>query len=219
MTSKITIFLSILYTSLLCLACGSEEFIYPDLITEMGEITTATDGAPTLFTNDEGKSYRITDDSSIHQELFTPDSLYRMVIAYETTPDGSTIRTYQHALAIAPMPKQDNEFKELHTDPVSLQSIWLTKRYLNAIVSAKAKNQVHYYGFIENKIEQLPDGTRKLNILLYHDKNDDVEGFSRKAYLSIPLWKYEDKLSTGDEISFCINTYDHGMIERTFKIQ
>jgi hypothetical protein len=53
-------------------------------------------------------------------------------------------------------------------------------------------------------------------LTLYHDRNNDIEGFNRKVYLSVPLWAYAGKLHKGDKIVFNIHTYKEGMTSRIF---
>ena len=48
------------------------------------------------------------------------------------------------------------------------------------------------------------------------DRHDDVEGFNRKVYLSVPLRTYADVLQKGDKIIFTLNTYKEGMTSRSF---
>ena len=87
--------------------------------------------------------------------------------------------------------------------------------YLNLILQVKVKDQKHGYHFIENKLEN-KDGEQTLYLTLYHDRNNDIEGFNRKVYLSVPLWAYAGKLHKGDKIVFNIRTYKEGMTSRIF---
>mgnify|MGYP000508053380 FL=1 len=103
----------------------------------------------------------------------------------------------------------------IKTDPVAIQSIWRGGNYLNLILQVKVKDQKHGYHFIENKLEN-KDGEQTLYLTLYHDRNNDIEGFNRKVYLSVPLWAYAGKLHKGDKIVFNIRTYKEGMTSRIF---
>lgn len=78
------------------------------------------------------------------------------------------------------------------------------------------KDRTHEFHFIDNGITHNEDGTKTLNLTLYHDRHDDVEGFNRKVYLSVPLRTYADVLQKGDKIIFTLNTYKEGMTSRSF---
>ena len=122
---------------------------------------------------------------------------------------------YNTQLVISPVPLSESKFKEIKTDPVAIQSIWRGGNYLNLILQVKVKDQKHGYHFIENKLEN-KDGEQTLYLTLYHDRNNDIEGFNRKVYLSVPLWAYAGKLHKGDKIVFNIRTYKEGMTSRIF---
>ena len=122
---------------------------------------------------------------------------------------------YNTQLVISPVPLPESKFKEIKTDPVAIQSIWRGGNYLNLILQVKVKDQKHGYHFIENKLEN-KDGEQTLYLTLYHDRNNDIEGFNRKVYLSVPLWAYAGKLHKGDKIVFNIHTYKEGMTSRIF---
>lgn len=78
------------------------------------------------------------------------------------------------------------------------------------------KDKAHEFGFIDEGITTNEDGSRTLKLTLFHNRDNDVEGFYRKAYLSVPLWHYQDVLTPGDLITFQLNTYKEGMTSRTF---
>ena len=75
----------------------------------------------------------------------------------------------------------------MKTDPVNIQSIWRSGDYLNMILLVKAQNKKHSFHFIE---AQGANQTSCLRLTLYHDKGEDVEAYTQKAYLSVPLKKY-----------------------------
>ena len=87
---------------------------------------------------------------------------------------------YNTQLVISPVPLSESKFKEIKTDPVAIQSIWRGGNYLNLILQVKVKDQKHGYHFIENKLEN-KDGEQTLYLTLYHDRNNDIEGFNRKV--------------------------------------
>ena len=74
----------------------------------------------------------------------------------------------------------------------------------------------HIFHFIDEGISDNGDGSRTLHLTLYHNQNGDYEAFTRKSYLSIPLWAYEGQLTQGDKVVLRINTYEKGFVSYEF---
>ena len=185
-------------TSLLLGACGEDDYVYPNVLTDMIDLKTDHTGTGRYLITDEGTEWRIQSRTGL-------DGL---------APDKEAM-LYNTQLVISPVPLSESKFKEIKTDPVAIQSIWRGGNYLNLILQVKVKDQKHGYHFIENKLEN-KDGEQTLYLTLYHDRNNDIEGFNRKVYLSVPLWAYAGKLHKGDKIVFNIRTYKEGMTSRIF---
>jgi hypothetical protein len=196
-------------------SCGDDsDYVYPNVVTQMVDILTDADGVATSILTDAGHEYAIQAREGL--DGLTADSTYRMVVQYVEL-EGDEIKLYTAQKAISPNPKPIEEFKQVKTDPVSLTSIWRGGEYLNLVVKAQVKTESHNYHFMETGIDtRQTDGHRIVNLTLYHDRNDDVEAFSRTVYLSVPLRKYADALLPGDSIRFSLNTYEDGFIERKF---
>lgn len=204
---------AILFAAALLSACGEEEYVYPDLITEMSCLKTDAEGFGTQIMTDEGKIWYLAKGNQPSD--LTADSVYRVVSRFAPTGD-SEATAYSFWSVIAPLPKAESEYQDIKTDPVTLQSIWRSGDYLNMVLQVMVKDQEHKLSFIDNGITENADGTRILTLTLFHDRNNDVEGFDQKCYLSVPLWHYQEKLNKGDHIVFRLNTYKEGMTSRTF---
>ena len=176
-------------TSLLLGACGEDDYVYPNVLTDMIDLKTDHTGTGRYLITDEGTEWRIQSRTGL--DGLAPDTTYRTVTMY------------------APLTDSEEAEKE------AMQSIWRGGNYLNLILQVKVKDQKHGYHFIENKLEN-KDGEQTLYLTLYHDRNNDIEGFNRKVYLSVPLWAYAGKLHKGDKIVFNIRTYKEGMTSRIF---
>lgn len=200
--------------SLLC-ACGEEEYVYPDVLTEFVCLKTNEQGKGAQLITDEGKTWEIPESQRPSDKL-TPDSIYRVVSKYVPLPGTEEADVYALQSVIAPLPKAESEFEDIHTDAVTIQSIWRSGDYLNLILQVMVKDKAHEFGFIDEGITTNEDGSRTLKLTLFHNRDNDVEGFYRKAYLSVPLWHYQDVLTPGDLITFQLNTYEEGMTSRTF---
>lgn len=210
--------ISLFFATFLLWACGEEdEYTYPDLVTEMACLQTDAEGKGYQLLTDQGKVWYIPEQQ---QSLkLTPDSTYRVLSRY--APAGSSdgkqeANIYQLLSTISPLPLPESDYESIHTDPVSIQSIWRSGDYLNLILKVMVKEGEHEFSFIDNGIFTEEDGTQTLTLTLYHDRKEDVEGFYRKAYLSVPLWPYQNQLTSGDLITFRLNTYEEGMTARTF---
>ena len=194
-------------------ACGKEDYVYPNLITEMTCLKTDAKGFGTQIVTDQGIVWHLQEGN--RPDSLTADSTYRVVSRFAPINETEA-QAYAFWKVIAPLPKPAEAYDIIHTDPVSIQSIWRSGDYLNMVLHIKVKNQEHELSFIENGITSGNDGTQTLMLTLFHDRKGDVEGFDQKFYLSVPLWHYQDKLNKGDQIVFQLNTYQEGTTSRTF---
>ena len=204
----------LLFATLILSACGEEEYIYPDLITEMTCLKTDSEGIGTEIITDDGQVWHLKEGN--RPDSLTADSTYRVVSRFAPITD-SDAKVYSLWKVISPLPKPEREYQSTHTDPVSLQSIWRSGDYLNMVLQVLVKDQEHDLSFIESALRTNETNKEQTLILtLYHDRKGDVEGFYQKFYLSVPLWHYKGILNKGDQIVFQLNTYKEGVIQRTF---
>ena len=203
----------ILFAVVLLTACGEEEYVFPDLITEMSCLRTDSKGFGTQIITDEGTIWHLQEGS--RPDSLTADSLYRVVSRFAPVADSEAV-AYSFWKVISPLPKPESEYESIHLDPVDIQSIWQSGNYLNMVLQVMVKDKEHELSFIDNGITSNANGTQTLHLTLYHHRKDDVEGFMQKYYLSVPLWHYEGKLNKGDTIVFELYTYKEGMTQRTF---
>ena len=205
----ICIFLS----TVLFIACGKEDYVYPNLVTEMTCLKTNGNGFGTQIVTDEGTVWHLQEGN--RPDSLTADSTYRVVSRFAPLNETEA-QVYAFGKVIAPLPQPIQGYETIHTDPVEIQSMWRSGDYLNMVLRIKVKNQEHALSFIENGITPHTDGTQTLTLTLFHHRKDDVEGFDQKFYLSVPLWHYQGKLNKDDQIVFQLNTYKEGMTSRTF---
>ena len=210
---KLLILPFILFATTLLTACGEEEYIFPNLITEMACLRTDAEGFGTQIITDEGTVWHLQKGNQ--PDELTADSIYRVVSRFAPITD-SEAKAYSFWKVISPLPKPEREYESTHTDPVSLQSIWRSGNYLNMVLQVLVKDKEHELSFIESSLRTTSNRKQTLMLTLYHDRKGDVEGFYQKFYLSVPLWHYEGILNKGDQIVFQLNTYEEGMTSRTF---
>ena len=204
---------SILLAALLFTSCGEEEYVFPDLVTEMVCLKTDANGYGTHFITDEGHTWHLKKENQ--PDSLTADSTYRVVSRYAPL-NGTEANAYSFYKTISSLPIPESTYEEIFTDPVSIQSIWRSGEYLNMVLLISCKDQEHELSFIENGIARNDDGTKTLTLTLFHDRKGDIEGFNEKYYLSIPLWHYQGVLDKGDSIILQLNTYEEGMTSRSY---
>lgn len=203
----------ILFAVVLLTACGEEEYVYPDLITEMSCLKTNTEGFGVQIITDNGTVWNLKEGN--RPDSLTADSVYRVVSRFAPAADSEAV-AYSFWKVISPLPKPKSEYESIRLDPVDIQSIWQSSNYLNMVLQIMVKDKEHELSFIDNGITSNANGTQTLHLTLYHHRKDDVEGFMQKYYLSVPLWHYQGKLNKGDTIVFELYTYKEGMTQRTF---
>ena len=204
---------SILFVALFFTSCGEEEYVFPDLVTEMVCLKTDNHGYGTHFVTDEGHVWHLAKGNQ--PDSLTADSTYRVVSRYAPLNDTDA-KAYSFYKTISTLPRKQDEFASIHTDPVSIQSIWRSGNYLNMVLQIMVKDQKHELSFIEEGITLNADNTQTLTLTLFHNRKGDIEGYNEKYYLSIPLWHYQGKLNKGDQIVLSLNTYKEGMTSRTY---
>ena len=215
MKSLIRLFFLLLSCMCLLGACKEEEeYVYPNVITEFIGAATDKSGTLTHLVADNGEEYRIQARNGLSG--LKKDTLYRTISIYQPLED-QTVQLYSSELVLSMIPVNAKQITGgIKTDPVDIERMWLSGKYLNMVLLAKVKEESHSYHFIDQGIQKEADGTQTLHLQLYHNRNNDYEAFTRKVYLSVPLWAYDGKLKQGDKIVFHISTYEEGDTQREF---
>lgn len=217
---RVPLLLSTFFCLLFLGACKEDEYVYPNVISTFINVTTDTSGTLQDLITDKGETLQILNREGL--DGLTPDSTYRTVSIYEPketdTQGNATALLYSCQLIIAVKPVTANKLPDgiAKTDPLDIQSVWKSGNCLNLILLPMAKEKSHIFHFIEDGITDNEDGSRTLHLTLYHNQNGDYEAFTRKSYLSIPLWAYEGRLAQGDQVILRINTYEKGFVSYEF---
>ena len=215
MTRKIKHIITTVLIIAAATACSNDEYVYPSVITEFTEICTNAKGELEHIHTDKNERYTIEHREGL--DGLVPDSTYRAMTIYAHTDNPNIVSLYTAQLAIAPIPVPHTAFKEgIKTDPLDIQSIWYTHRYINMILVPMMKDKGHLFHFVDNGITLENDGTQILDITLYHDRANDYEAFKKEVYLSVPIYHYADKLHDNDKIRININTYQKGYITKEY---
>ncbi len=205
----LTPFLSLLLFTLLSASCGDDDnYVYPPVLTEFVDAYVNSASYIDKIVTDQGETLLLENNVSA-KELQT-DSYYRALCMYERIDTQSNqAKAYSLKLVFSSTPIPSEKFIHgVKTDPLSVQSIWRGRNYLNIIVLPKAQNITHSYHFIEDSVVTR-EGITKVYLKLYHDRNNDLEAYEQKTYLSVPLHSYS--MQKGDSIYFRVNTYKEGL--------
>lgn len=199
-------------------ACG-DDYHYPSVKLEFLTAFSDAGGGSKYLLTDEGERYAVLENADRLQ--MKADTFTRIVSNYELVKaaDGTTgVRLYAVLNTISPLPLPAGKFEDgVKTDPVELQSIWLGRDYLNLLLGIKAQDGKHLLHFIEDKIEK-DEATGEVNVelTLYHDASSDVLAYTKRAYVSVPLWNYASEGVRKVTVTLSVNTYADGIKKYQF---
>lgn len=219
---KQVIVMALLFCIFLCEGCKKEDYVYPSVVTEFIGAQTNNDGTISQLVADDGTIYSVLQRDGLGE--LVADTLYRTISIYEPITQengkGNVAQLYSCQLVLSVNPLPASDFKgNIKTDPVDIQSIWLSGEYLNMILLVQYNELSHLYHFVDEGITSDQSGTQTLNLRLFHDRNNDYEAFTKQVYLSVPLKNYLQLLRKGDKIRFNLNTYKEGETYREFDYQ
>lgn len=208
---KRKIYLIYLLCIILLGGCKEDEYVYPSVLTELVDIRSNSSGRLSEIISDNGNVYTINERNGL--EGFVPDSIYRTLSIFE--PDSySNATLYSCQLVLSMKPEKPEYFKDgMKTDPLDIQRIWQSGKYINMVLVIQGKDKPHGFHFMEEGIDN-----NILTLTLYHDQNNDYKAFGKEVYISIPLWQYEDVLDDKSQIKININTFKEGMTSRIFNL-
>lgn len=210
---KTTFHIVLLLISFLFFSCGEDDdYVYPSVKLEFLTAEAGSDGFLNYLVTDNGERLVVSEDLSKTQ--IDANSSVRIVSNYEELDETAAgikqAKVYALLKAVSPQPSPASDFADgVKTDPADVLSIWLGRDYLNVTLSIKMQNGKHLFHFVENKVEtDQTTGRQTVYLTLYHDAGDDLEAFTRRAYLSVPLSKYTENNTRETIVYFSVNTYD-----------
>ena len=147
------------------------------------------------------------------------DTVYRCMLYYNKVQDQrGTPSADLISIGQVPCPKVIplREFdKELKTDPVKFESMWISKsgKYLNMSLMLKTgttddSTAVHQLAFVCDTVI-----SKSMHLRLHHDQGGVPEYYSTKAYVSIPTSHLP-----ADTVTITLNTYD-GPLQKQFVLK
>lgn len=205
----------ILVLSFLSSCKEDNEYVYPSVKLEFLTAESGSDGFLSYLMTDSGERLEVSEDLSKTQ--IEASSSVRIVANYEkldgAETGGKQAKVYSLLKAVSPEPSPASGFADgVKTDPADVLSMWLGRDYLNMTLSIKMQKGKHLFHFVENEVEtDQTTGRKVVYLTLYHDAGDDLEAFTRRAYLSVPLSKYTENNTREIIVYFSVNTYDGGV--------
>lgn len=187
------------------LSCSDDDndTAMPSILAEFVEANTAADGTIRTITTDNGTIYTL--NNKIKTDV--ADTTFRCVCNFTPT-DGAhkaTVYNIKHIYSFPPIPAQ--QFESHDYDPVHVQSVWKGGKYINIILGVMTSgNGIHACAFSEDSVTLTAEGTKTVHVSLLHKRPDnDIEAYTQKVYLSMPVSHYADSCQT---IALSIPTYD-----------
>lgn len=161
-----------------------------------------------FFSTDDGDEFDLSEPYT-DKWIKTADTLYRCMLYYNKVENKKAELV---SIGEVPCPRILTlaEFKkDLRTDPVKFESMWLSKsgKYLNLYLQLKTgvtddTTAIQQLAFISDTLIVNPNQTTIRHITLHHDQNKVPEYYSTKAYVSL----LTDSIAA-DSIRISINTY------------
>lgn len=219
MRGKNAIYCLLFVGLLLSAGCKEEtEYVYPPVLTEILCLESDSEGNAKAIHTDYRRSFLIA-NANLSPGSLTADSIYRVICTFDTlsvNPDevgrSALVYTLKQVGSWNPIPEAD--FTEIKQDPVDIESIWISGDYLNFSALVMLQQQFsHVYRFVEKSEGSALRVRPEVHLSFYHDRGDDVEGYTERVYFSIPLGGYIEKYGRDMAIRFTINTYKEGMKE------
>lgn len=92
--------------------------------------------------------------------------------------------------------------QQLSTDPVKIQSVWVSGGYLNMIFETEYYSQLHRIGLFRDMTSST------INLYFSHSRNNDPPGYPQTFYASFLVTSLRSP-GNPDPVSFClfVNTY------------
>lgn len=153
-------------------SCTDSEEPFPNVVTQMAEVSTEADGRLSRMLTDDGSSFRILNELYAGKTQAT----YRMLCNYVVEPEGATLMGTSGVWVLRP------DEKPQKTLPLTIVSAWKSGRYANLHLQYMRKSARHTITLSQDSVA---DGITYLTI--HHPWVNDVQAWTVDDYASIPL--------------------------------
>lgn len=196
----------LLTVALLLCACSDDDYQYPDLVTELAELTIDSEGLATSVVTDGGNTF---DVSYLQVYAAVPDTVVRCYCSYALSDDDVTFYTLTNSNLYCAPPSLQGTTDTLAVDIISA---WTTPRYLNMYVGVLTNvNAEHAFAFSLDSLsyhidQETFDVIWTAHHTLAHASSDDDAYYTQRCYVCFPLFCYS--AMDIDSVQLTVNTYD-----------
>lgn len=185
MTLLVLLLLTITFTS----CKENNDYIYPSVKLDFLTANTDALGNISSIVNNEGSVLSVINDRT--KTKLKANSQQRIISNYEEHAEGVEIYALAQIIGAKPLKLDDKELENgIKTDPIEVISISKGYGFLNLVLSVKMQNQKHYLHSVEESITYDDNHEKRVNLLLYHDANNDAMSFGNRIYMSIDVSSY-----------------------------
>lgn len=184
---------------------------------ELAVLHTASNRSATSADIDNGTTLSISNPFTTSW-MTKADTIYRALLYYDVATDGSKNVKARSVSAVPVLrPVDQNKVKQMHTDPVGVESAWAAKSgYINLSLLMKVgktdgEDAVQTLGLVDCGTTVGDDGKRTRHVKLCHDQGGVPEYYTVQRYASIDI----KDLGDVDAVSITVNTYN-GEVIKTF---
>lgn len=163
-------------------------------------------------TDDEGRLAALLLDDNTRYVIENQKAGYKPNTAYRALADYSIQGGKAHIYSLMSAATLKDSTSTPRQDPVRVQSVWRTQKYINMHLSPRTQGGKQYWGYIVDSITEsaLPDGTpcRHIRLSLHHNQNGDPESYTAEVYASIAIHSIID-IGPNDRITLRINKAEY----------
>lgn len=157
---------------------------------------------------DEGERLQLT-APFVSNSIAVADSVYRTIVYYNKVEQGKAELVSMGIVPTLAIADADG-FEDLETDPVKLESAWVSSsgKYVNLALWLKIGEmregaERQSIGMVCEGVSDNSDGTRTAYLRLHHGQGDVPEYYSTKYYVSMLVSQID-----ADSVCISVNTYD-----------
>lgn len=210
-----SIYLSIaaLIAVLVAASCTNEGYDTGDnglsyITSEFALLHTNADKVVNFATLDDGSELKFSNPFTTKWAT-KADTIYRALVYYDKTEDASTTVNARSLVQVPVLGVMSaDKIKEMHTDPLDIESVWVAKNgsYINMSLLLKSgstdSDNKQLVGLVLESELTDADGKRHVVLRMYHEQNSVPEYYTVQQYVSI-----DAKQLKADFVELRVNTY------------
>lgn len=184
---------------ILSLSCDDKKEKVETMYSGFMTAHTDADGYISILTDDFGKQFMVSEKT----DQLRPDTLYR-IVASVALSENQSARIIQMAPTISYIAPDDSIIPDTMRvkDPIEIQSVYIGGGYLNVNLGIKVKKEDTKHSLFYARLNE----SGKLKFTFYHNAYGDEPIYTKRAYVSIPLYGYG--LAKNDTVFLTANGYE-----------